>query len=114
MGGRTPLGGGARTPSPPARWAGGSPAGPAAAVATGMALAGLGTDTTGSLRVPAALCGLVGLRPSLGAVPLGGVVPLAWSYDVVGPIARTVDDVAVLWGVLAGGGAEHRDARLPR
>jgi aspartyl-tRNA(Asn)/glutamyl-tRNA(Gln) amidotransferase subunit A len=112
--GRNPHWGDVRNPFDPERLSGGSTAGPAVAVATGMALAGLGTDTTGSLRVPAGLCGLVGLRPSLGAVPVDGVVPLAWSYDVVGPIARTVDDVAVLWDVLAGAGAERRDARLPR
>jgi aspartyl-tRNA(Asn)/glutamyl-tRNA(Gln) amidotransferase subunit A len=112
--GRNPHWGDVRNPFDPDRLAGGSTAGPAAAVATGMALAGLGTDTTGSLRVPAALCGLVGLRPTLGAVPLHGVVPLAWSYDVVGPIARTVQDVAVLWSVLAGAETEHRDPRLPR
>ena len=112
--GRNPHWGDVRNPFDPARLSGGSTAGPAVAVATGMALAAIGSDTTGSLRVPAGLCGLVGLRPSLGAVPTGGVVPLAWSYDVVGPLARTVEDVAVLWGVLAGAGAEHRDARLPR
>jgi aspartyl-tRNA(Asn)/glutamyl-tRNA(Gln) amidotransferase subunit A len=67
-----------------------------------MALAGLGTDTTGSLRVPAALCGIVGLRPTLGSVPTDGVVPLAFSYDVVGPLAKTVADASVLWDVLKG------------
>jgi len=112
--GRNPHWGDVHNPFGADRVSGGSSAGPAVAVATGMSLAGLGTDTTGSLRVPAALCGVVGLRPSLGAVPTGGVVPLAWSYDVVGPIVRTVDDAAVLWGVLAGAGAEPRDARLPR
>jgi aspartyl-tRNA(Asn)/glutamyl-tRNA(Gln) amidotransferase subunit A len=93
---------------------GGSSSGPAAATATGMALAGLGTDTTGSLRVPASLCGLVALRPTLGTPPTRGVVALSWSYDTVGPIARTVEDAAVLWSVLAGDEIVHRDARLPR
>ena len=93
---------------------GGSSSGPAAATATGMALAGLGTDTTGSLRVPASLCGLVALRPTLGTPPTRGVVALSWSYDTVGPIARTVEDAAVLWSVLAGDETVHRDARLPR
>jgi Asp-tRNA(Asn)/Glu-tRNA(Gln) amidotransferase A subunit family amidase len=111
--GRNPHWGDVRNPFDGERISGGSSAGPAVAVATGMALAGLGTDTTGSLRVPAALCGLVGLRPTLGAVPTDGVVPLAWSYDVVGPLARTVEDVAVLWAVLAGEGPT-RDPRLPR
>jgi aspartyl-tRNA(Asn)/glutamyl-tRNA(Gln) amidotransferase subunit A len=54
------------------------------------------------------------MRTTLGAVPTRGVVALSWSYDTVGPVARTVEDAAVLWGVLAGGEATHRDARLPR
>jgi Asp-tRNA(Asn)/Glu-tRNA(Gln) amidotransferase A subunit family amidase len=112
--GRNPHWGDVPNPLDPGRLSGGSSSGPTAAVVAGMALAGLGTDTTGSLRVPAALCGMVGLRPTLGAVPTAGVVALAWSYDVVGPVARTVEDTAVLWSVLAGGEAEHRDARLPR
>jgi Asp-tRNA(Asn)/Glu-tRNA(Gln) amidotransferase A subunit family amidase len=112
--GRNPHWGDVPNPLDTGRLSGGSSSGPAAATATGMALAGLGTDTTGSLRVPAALCGLVGLRPTLGTPPTRGVVALAWSYDTVGPIARTVQDTAVLWGVLAGGEAHHRDARLPR
>ena len=112
--GRNPHWGDVPNPFDRGRLSGGSSSGPTAAVVAGMALAGLGTDTTGSLRVPAALCGVVGLRPTLGAIPTAGVVALAWSYDVVGPIARTVEDTAVLWSVLAGGEAEHRDARLPR
>jgi Asp-tRNA(Asn)/Glu-tRNA(Gln) amidotransferase A subunit family amidase len=112
--GRNPHWGDVPNPLDAGRLSGGSSSGPTAAVVAGMALAGLGTDTTGSLRVPAALCGVVGLRPTLGAVPTAGVVALAWSYDVVGPIARTVEDTAVLWSVLAGGEAEHRNARLPR
>ena len=87
-------------PLDPARMAGGSSSGPAAATAAGLALAGLGTDTSGSLRVPASFCGLVGIRPTAGSVPRGGVVPLAWSYDTVGPLARTVTDAAILLDVL--------------
>jgi aspartyl-tRNA(Asn)/glutamyl-tRNA(Gln) amidotransferase subunit A len=68
-----------------------------------MALAGIGTDTSGSIRVPASLCGLVGMRTTLGRVPTAGVVPLAWSYDTVGPLARTVEDVGILLGVLMEG-----------
>jgi aspartyl-tRNA(Asn)/glutamyl-tRNA(Gln) amidotransferase subunit A len=112
--GRNPHWGDVPNPLDTGRLSGGSSSGPTAAVVAGMALAGLGTDTTGSLRVPAALCGVVGLRPTLGAVPTAGMVALAWSYDAVGPVARTVEDTAVLWSVLAGGEAEHRDARLPR
>ncbi len=86
----------------PERITGGSTSGPATAVAGGLALAGLGTDTGGSLRVPSSLCGVTGFRPSLGSVPLGGVVALAWSFDVAGPIARTAEDCAVLLAVLQG------------
>jgi aspartyl-tRNA(Asn)/glutamyl-tRNA(Gln) amidotransferase subunit A len=89
-------------PLDPARMAGGSSSGPAAATAAGLALAGLGTDTSGSLRVPASFCGLVGIRPTAGSIPRAGVVPLAWSYDTVGPLARTVADAAILLDVLTG------------
>ena len=100
--GRNPHHGDCRNPHDPARVSGGSSAGPAVATAAGMALAGLGTDTTGSIRVPASLCGLVGIRPTMGRVSRAGVVPLAWSYDTVGPLARTVADAALLLGALAG------------
>jgi aspartyl-tRNA(Asn)/glutamyl-tRNA(Gln) amidotransferase subunit A len=67
-----------------------------------MALAGLGTDTSGSIRLPAALCGLVGIRLTVGRVPREGVVPLAWSYHTVGPLCRSVEDAALLMEVLTG------------
>ncbi|MGK2932215.1 MAG: amidase [Solirubrobacterales bacterium] len=89
-------------PHDPSRVSGGSSSGPAAAVASGMALGGLGTDTSGSIRVPAALCGVVGVRPTLGLVPMNGVFPLAGSYDVVGPIARTSGGAAILMAALSG------------
>jgi aspartyl-tRNA(Asn)/glutamyl-tRNA(Gln) amidotransferase subunit A len=89
-----------RNPYDPARLPGGSSSGPAVATAAGMALGGLGTDTTGSIRVPASLCGLVGIRPTLARIPVSGVVPLAWSYDTVGPLARTVADAAICFGAL--------------
>ena len=111
--GRNPHWGDVVHPLDPKRLPGGSSAGPAVAVATGMALAALGTDTTGSVRVPAALCGLTGLRPTLGAVPVEGVVPLAWSYDVVGPIVRSVADAVLMWSVLSDDPVAG-DARLPR
>ncbi len=84
------------------RIAGGSSGGSGAAVAAGMCAAALGTDTGGSIRIPAALCGIVGLKPTLGRVSRHGVVPLAWSFDTVGPMARTVRDAGLLLSVLAG------------
>jgi aspartyl-tRNA(Asn)/glutamyl-tRNA(Gln) amidotransferase subunit A len=101
--GRNPHWGNCHNPHDPARICGGSSSGPAVATAAGMALAGLGTDTTGSLRVPASFCGLVGIRPTLGQVPIDGVVPLAWTYDTVGPLARCVPDAALLLQVLTDG-----------
>ena len=85
---------------------GGSSGGSAAALAAGHCLGALGTDTAGSIRIPAALCGVVGLKPRPGLVPTEGVIPLAPSFDVVGPIARTVVDVALLWEVLSGSPVE--------
>ncbi|MBS1879462.1 MAG: amidase [Actinobacteria bacterium] len=100
--GKNPHHGDCRNPHDPGRLCGGSSSGPAVATAAGMAWAGLGSDTTGSIRMPASLCGLVGIRPTRGLVPTAGVVPLAWSYDTVGPLARTVADAALLLDVLAG------------
>ncbi|NDJ51913.1 MAG: amidase [Chloroflexi bacterium] len=80
---------------------GGSSGGSAAAVATAMCLAALGTDTGGSVRVPAALCGLTGLRPALGRISTQGVFPMSWTLDTVGPITRTVADTALLFDLLA-------------
>ncbi|MFD4255818.1 amidase [Amycolatopsis thermoflava] len=84
------------------RIAGGSSGGSAVAVAAGMATFSLGTDTGGSIRVPAALNGVVGLKPSYDLVPREGVVPLSWSLDHVGPITRTAEDAALVMGVLCG------------
>ncbi|HEY7203398.1 MAG TPA: amidase [Methylomirabilota bacterium] len=81
---------------------GGSSSGSGAAVAAGLAAAALGTDTGGSIRLPAACCGLAGLKPTYGRVSRAGVMPLSWSYDHVGPLARTVGDAALLLGVIAG------------
>jgi aspartyl-tRNA(Asn)/glutamyl-tRNA(Gln) amidotransferase subunit A len=89
-------------PVAPDRIAGGSSSGNAAAVAAGLVPLGLGTDTGGSLRMPAAACGVVGLKPAHGAVPVGGVFPLVPSFDTVGPIARTVADAALAYAVLSG------------
>jgi aspartyl-tRNA(Asn)/glutamyl-tRNA(Gln) amidotransferase subunit A len=81
--------------------AGGSSGGSAVAVATGMSLASIGSDTGGSIRIPAACCGVVGLKPSLGEVPTDGVIPLSTTLDHVGPITRTVADARLVWQVLA-------------
>jgi aspartyl-tRNA(Asn)/glutamyl-tRNA(Gln) amidotransferase subunit A len=94
--------GAVRNPNDGTRSAGGSSGGSAAAVAAGMGLASIGTDTGGSIRIPAAACGIVGLKPSLGEVPTSGVVPLSFSLDHVGPLTRTVSDAASLWAVLSG------------
>jgi len=92
----------ARNPRNPAHITGGSSSGSAAAVGAGLCFAALGTDTAGSIRVPAALCGIVGFMPSYGLVPLRGVIPLAWSYDHVGPMTRTVHDAALVLQAIAG------------
>ena len=88
---------------------GGSSSGSAASVADGLVYAALGSDTGGSIRIPAALCGIVGLKPTFGRVSLYGCVPLAWSLDHLGPLTRSVGDAALLLAALAG-----PDARDPR
>lgn len=98
-----------RNPHDPSRSPGGSSGGSAVAVAAGMAVAALGTDTGGSIRIPAAACGTVGLKPTYGEVSVDGVVPLSRTLDHVGPFARTVSDAWLLHRVLVGQ-AEH--ARL--
>ncbi|MEX2973659.1 amidase [Streptomyces sp. C184] len=85
-----------------ARIAGGSSGGSAVAVAAGAATFALGTDTGGSIRVPAALNGVVGLKPTYGLLPLHGVTSLSWSLDHVGPLTRTVEDAALVLTALAG------------
>lgn len=99
------------TPNPrdPTRDAGGSSSGSAAAVARGMVYAALGTDTGGSIRIPAALCGVVGLKPTFGRASLHGCTPLAWSLDHVGPLARSVEDAALVLAAIAG--PDPRDPR---
>lgn len=84
------------------RIAGGSSGGSAAAVVAGMACAAIGTDTAGSIREPAALCGCVGIKPTYGRVSGRGVIPLSWSLDHVGPLARTVEDAAIVLQAVAG------------
>jgi len=81
---------------------GGSSSGTGAALASGLCLAGTGSDTGGSIRIPAGWDGLVGIRPTYGRVSLFGVYPRAYSLDVAGPLARTVDDVAIMLSAMAG------------
>jgi aspartyl-tRNA(Asn)/glutamyl-tRNA(Gln) amidotransferase subunit A len=88
-------------PWDPARIAGGSSGGSAASVAVGMGFAAIGSDTAGSIRLPAAYCGIVGLKPTYGRVSTRGVVPLASSYDHVGPLTTSVYDAALMLQVLS-------------
>jgi aspartyl-tRNA(Asn)/glutamyl-tRNA(Gln) amidotransferase subunit A len=84
------------------RTPGGSSGGSAAAVAAGLVPGALGTDTMGSIRIPASYCGAVGLKPTYGSVSTGGVCALSWRLDHVGPLARTVEDAALLLDAIAG------------
>jgi Asp-tRNA(Asn)/Glu-tRNA(Gln) amidotransferase A subunit family amidase len=95
-------------PHDPVRLPGGSSSGPAVALAGALVLGALGTDTSGSIRVPASLCGVAGLRPSYGLLSRRGVLPLAPSYDVVGPLARSAADLRPLLDALLAGAAEGR------
>src|SRR5207245_2492360 len=83
------------------RSAGGSSGGSGAAVAAGAAMGALGSDTGGSIRIPASHCGLVGIKPTYGRVSRSGALALSWSLDHVGPLARTVEDAALLLSALA-------------
>lgn len=84
------------------RTPGGSSGGSAVAVATEMAMAAIGTDTGGSIRIPAALCGVVGLKPTYGRISLRGILPLSWNLDHAGPITRRVEDAALMLQVMGG------------
>ncbi|MGH2399454.1 MAG: amidase [bacterium] len=114
--------GAVHNPWDPARIPGGSSGGSAAAVAAGLCAGAVGTDTGGSIRIPASLCGVAGIKPTYGTVPLDGVVPLAWRLDHAGPLARTVGDAALLLEVMAAmppsrrgtGGARSIRVGIPR
>jgi len=84
------------------RIAGGSSGGPAAALAADLCFGALGTDTAGSVRIPASYCGIVGFKPTYGRVSNRGVIPLSWSLDHVGPMCKTVEDAALMLSAVAG------------
>lgn len=106
-------------PAHPGLTTGGSSGGTAAMIAAGLADIGLGTDTAGSIRIPAACCGIVGLRPRTGTTPVDGIHPLAPSFDVVGPMARDVGLLILAWEAMSGAhgagsaGGELRAGRAP-
>src|SRR5262249_19722342 len=91
-----------RNPWKTAHITGGSSSGSAAAVAARVCYGAIGTRTAGSIRLPAACCGIVGLKPTYGRVSTRGVIPLCWSYDHVGPMTRSVQDAAVMLEAIAG------------
>lgn len=94
--------GATRNPWNPERIPGGSSGGSGAAVAARLVPAALGTDTGGSIRIPAALCGCVGLKPTFGRVSRAGIIAMSWQFDHVGPLTRTVEDAALVLEVIAG------------
>ena len=106
--------GAVHNPHDVSRSAGGSSGGSAAAVACGMGEASIGSDTGGSIRIPAAACGVVGLKASLSEIPTEGAVPLSFTFDHVGPIARSVEDAATIWAVLTGQRPKPIEASAPR
>lgn len=103
----------ARNPHDPSRSPGGSSGGSAISVVTGMALASIGTDTGGSIRIPAAACGIVGLKPALGEVSTAGVVPLSRTFDHIGPLAQSVMDAWLVYRALVGGSLVKPPAPQP-
>ncbi len=113
--GENPWTGDVKNPVDPSRQAGGSSSGAGVATAVGIGFAGLGSDTGGSVRIPAAFSGVVGFKPSFGAIPLAGALHLSWTCDHAGPLTRSVDDAALLYEVMAGRRTDHGAvARRPR
>lgn len=100
----------ARNPIDPSRSPGGSSGGSAIGVRTGMSFASVGTDTGGSIRIPAAACGIVGVKPTWNEIPADGVVPLSRQLDHVGPLARTVADATTMYEVLRGAAVSAAEA----
>ena len=106
--GQNPHYGDVRNPRVPGAISGGSSSGNAAALAAGIAPLAIGTDTGGSVRMPAGCCDVVGMKPRLGALPTAGVFPLCPSFDTVGPMARSVEDCAACYTALGGGEVGER------
>jgi aspartyl-tRNA(Asn)/glutamyl-tRNA(Gln) amidotransferase subunit A len=94
------------------RTSGGSSSGSSAAVAAGLGFASIGTDTGGSIRIPASYCGVVGVKPTYGLISTFGAFPLSWSLDHVGPITRTVKDAAIMLDAIAGYDSRDRYSHL--
>jgi len=112
--GRNPRFGRCHNPRHADRLSGGSSGGSAAAVAAGHALLGIGTDTLGSVRIPAAFCGIVGFKPTHGSLPMEGVAPLCPRFDSVGLLAGSLADVTRVMETLLGPAAQHRSMRGSR
>ena len=106
--------GAVRNPHDPSRVAGGSSGGSAVAVAAGMCDWAIGTDTGGSIRVPASLCGVVGFKPALGTIDTSGVIPLSWSLDTLGPMARDVEAVTRAFRMMSGEAVSTEQLGRPR
>lgn len=90
-----------RNPWNPTRIPGGSSGGSGAALSAGECIAALGTDSGGSIRIPAAFCGVCGMRPRKDTVPMEGIVPFSWTHDTCGPLGRSADDLALVWQVMS-------------
>jgi aspartyl-tRNA(Asn)/glutamyl-tRNA(Gln) amidotransferase subunit A len=106
--------GAVRNPHDPSRVAGGSSGGSAVAVAAGMCDWAVGSDTGGSIRIPAALCGVAGFKPSLGSIDTAGVIPLSWSLDTLGPLAPDVSSTARAYSMMSGERVDLDGLRKPR
>jgi aspartyl-tRNA(Asn)/glutamyl-tRNA(Gln) amidotransferase subunit A len=106
--------GAVRNPRDPTRVAGGSSGGSAVAVAAGMCDWAIGSDTGGSIRIPASLCGVVGFKPAFGSIDTGGVIPLSWSLDTLGPMAPDVSTVAQAFTMMSGEAVHAENLSKPR
>jgi aspartyl-tRNA(Asn)/glutamyl-tRNA(Gln) amidotransferase subunit A len=113
--GENPWTGDVKNPHDPARQAGGSSSGSGVAVACGIGSASIGSDTGGSVRIPAAFCGVVGFKPTYAAIPLAGALALSWTCDHAGPLTNSVDDAAIVFEALSRRSTRHgATPRRPR